>query len=69
MQAVVVTECTTGVTTDRPSVPRRKYVRLRGHDHATPDEYLVTICTAGREEFFGQGEDAAIKLNGAGQIA
>jgi REP element-mobilizing transposase RayT len=32
--------------------PRRRSIRLRGHDYALGGEYFVTICTRGRGLFF-----------------
>ena len=53
----------------RPSVARRKYIRLRGHDYSEPGAYVITICTADRRSWFGHIENGEMVLSRAGTTA
>ncbi|MDO8240662.1 MAG: transposase [Candidatus Moranbacteria bacterium] len=43
--------------------------RLAGYDYSQNGMYFVTICTKGREEFFGRIEEGEMVLSGIGEIA
>jgi REP element-mobilizing transposase RayT len=45
---------------------RRRSIRLKGYDYATPGAYFVTICTYRRELLLGHVEDGVVRLNGSG---
>jgi REP element-mobilizing transposase RayT len=47
---------------------RRRSLRLREHDYASPGAYFVTICTGDRVCAFGDMANEAVRLNGAGEI-
>ena len=44
----------------------RKNTRLKDFDYATQGAYFVTICTKGREHFFGKIENGEMVLSDAG---
>lgn len=47
---------------------RRKTIRLRAFDYATPGIYFVTICTRDRRLVLGQVADMEVVLSHAGRI-
>jgi len=49
--------------------PRRRSLRLRNYDYASPGAYFLTICTHGRVSMFGQITDGAMSLNPFGEAA
>src|SRR5690348_5508388 len=48
--------------------PRRKRLRLREYDYATPGAYFVTICARERKSLFGAVADQEMRLNSLGRI-
>jgi len=42
--------------------------RLPGWDYASPGYYFVTICTQGRQEWFGEVREEEVVLSSAGKI-
>lgn len=48
---------------------RVESTRLRGWDYSSAGLYFVTICTCGRECFFGDVVDGEIRLSHIGEIA
>ena|SRR5215211_4191867 len=48
---------------------RVESTRLKGWDYTADGWYFVTICTQGRECFFGQVEDRRMRLSRVGDIA
>ena len=44
-------------------------MRLPGFDYAQEGSYFVTICSAGRQRFFGDVVDGQVRLNEFGQVA
>ena len=48
---------------------RRRSIRLKGYDYASPGAYFVTICVQGRECLLGDIADVKMRLNRFGQIA
>jgi REP element-mobilizing transposase RayT len=46
--------------------PRRRALRLRDHDYATPGIYFVTVCTKGRALLFGEVVDGAMVCGAVG---
>jgi REP element-mobilizing transposase RayT len=48
--------------------PRRKHLRLREYDYATPGAYFVTICTHERRFLFGRIVDQVMQLSALGRI-
>jgi REP element-mobilizing transposase RayT len=50
-----------------PDIPRRRSIRLYGHDYAQEGLYFVTLCARNRECLFGEiaGED--VRLNETGE--
>jgi putative transposase len=53
---------------DNP-LPQRKSPRFKGHDYRSANAYFVTICTAGRNCYFGEIQSSAMILNDWGKIA
>ena len=41
-------------------LPKRKEIRIKDYDYSSPGAYLITICTANREEIFWNGVGADI---------
>ena len=48
--------------------PRRKGLRLREYDYATPGAYFVTVCAHERKFLFGRVVDQVMRLNVLGRI-
>lgn len=48
-----------------PNKHRRRSIRLRGYDYATPGAYFVTICAQGRQRLFGTIANGAMQPNDA----
>jgi putative transposase len=49
--------------------PRRRSVRLTGHDYSEPGAYFLTICTHHRRSLFGSVQGPRVKLSPIGRIA
>jgi REP element-mobilizing transposase RayT len=49
-------------------LPKRKRVRLEGHDYRQRGWYFVTICCDGLHEWLGQVVDGRVFLNDVGAI-
>jgi len=47
---------------------RRRSIRLREYDYASPGAYFVTLCTHGGEALFGQVVDGEMVLNECGRV-
>ena len=60
------------VSTEGPTLFRGRYrvqsTRLPGWDYRSSGYYFVTICTKGREPFFGEVVDGSVVLSTIGQI-
>lgn len=52
----------------KEETPRRKHLRLREYDYATPGAYFVTVCTHHRKCLFGAIVDQEMRLNALGRI-
>lgn len=52
-----------------PSRHHRRSIRLRGYDYTTPGYYFVTLCTNGRQPWFGEIAGEVMTLNADGRIA
>jgi REP element-mobilizing transposase RayT len=50
------------------SLPIRKSPRASRYDYSSVGVYFITICTKGREEFFGRIQDQKMILNEIGNI-
>ncbi|MCX6142432.1 MAG: hypothetical protein NTZ35_04360 [Ignavibacteriales bacterium] len=50
-------------------IRERKHIRLKGYDYSQPGEYVVTICTRGREHLFGEIVDGVMNVNANGTTA
>jgi putative transposase len=50
-------------------VKERKPNRLRDYDYSQNGYYFVTICTQGRNDWFGEIIDGEMNLNPFGEIA
>jgi putative transposase len=50
-------------------LPQHKPTRLKGYDYGKANGYFVTLCTQGRNCYFGEIQDQQICLNEWGQIA
>ena len=48
--------------------PRRRSLRLQGHDYSTPGAYFITACTQNRLPLFGQIVDSKMAVNRLGAI-
>ena len=46
----------------------RKSLRLKNFDYASNGKYFITICTFGKEYYFGKIENGKMKLSAVGQI-
>lgn len=53
---------------DPSKPPRRRSIRLPGHDYAQPGIYFVTICTQDRRCLFGDIAGAELCHNAAGGL-
>ena len=51
-----------------PQKHHRRSIRLRGYDYTQPGAYFVTLCTQGRECYFGEVVETEMVLNDAGQM-
>ncbi len=51
-----------------PDVHRRRSIRLKGYDYASPGAYFITICVRRRECLFGEIVDDQVHLNSAGRM-
>lgn len=51
-----------------PDIHHRRSIRLKTYDYNQPGFYFVTICTQGRESFFGEIINNKMYLNDAGQM-
>ena len=51
-----------------PSRHHRRSIRLRGYDYRQAGAYFVTICTYGRQPWFGAFNDHDLVLNDAGRM-
>ena len=51
-----------------PEIHHRRSIRLRGYDYSQAGAYFVTICTQGRECFFGDIVEGEMRLNDAGRV-
>ncbi len=47
---------------------RIESARLAGHDYSSDGDYFITICTSGKECFFGTVENESVILNSMGII-
>lgn len=47
----------------------RKQIRLRDYDYSKAGYYFVTICTEGKEEWFGRVENGEMILSTFGEVA
>ena len=45
---------------------RIKSARMEGHDYSQDGWYFVTICTGGKQHFFGEIIDSEMVLNQSG---
>ena len=54
--------------TFNPEIHHRRSIRLRDYDYASAGAYFVTICTQGRECFFGHIDNEMMALNDAGRM-
>ena len=50
------------------SEPRRRSIRLRGHDYSTPGAYFVTACTQNRLLLFGRVVNGKMAANRHGAV-
>ena len=48
---------------------RIESARLKGWDYRNPGYYFVTICTRGRNHYFGKVEGEDVRLSAMGEIA
>lgn len=51
-----------------PQKHRRRSIRLKGYDYATPGAYFVTICVQDRKYLFGKIAKGQMILNNAGKM-
>jgi len=51
-----------------PEIHRRRSLRLKVHDYATPGAYFVTICVQHRACLFVDIVDGMMRSNDAGQM-
>lgn len=51
------------------TIRNRKPQRLKSFDYSTDGAYFITICTANRENFFGEIVNGKMVLNACGEIA
>ncbi|MCI0595059.1 MAG: hypothetical protein L0Z48_00785 [candidate division Zixibacteria bacterium] len=51
-----------------PDIHHRRSIRLKEYDYAQAGAYFVTVCTQGREDFFGEIKNGEMVLNGAGKM-
>lgn len=51
-----------------PDLHHRRSIRLKTYDYSRPGFYFVTICTQGRESFFGEIINNKMHLNDVGQM-
>ncbi|XPS90233.1 uncharacterized protein Dvar_82520 [Desulfosarcina variabilis str. Montpellier] len=42
---------------NKPDIPHRRSIRLKGHDYSQKGYYFVTICTQNKICLFGQVEN------------
>jgi len=52
----------------KPNLPRRRAMRLRGYDYSQPGAYFVSICVQHRKCLFGAIIAGHLRLNEIGQI-
>ena len=52
----------------KPQNHHRRSIRLKERDYSQADSYFVTICCQNRVDFYGEIENAAMKLNDAGKM-
>jgi putative transposase len=55
--------------TYEPEVHHRRSIRLQGYDYSQPGMYYVTICTQGKEHWFGEVVEGEMIANEAGRMA
>lgn len=53
---------------DNHAGPQRRSIRWQGYDYASAGAYFVTLCTQGRQPFFGSVVDGEMRLNEAGEM-
>ena len=51
-----------------PQKHHRRSIRLKNYDYSQPGAYFVTICTEGRQCFFGQIVEGEMHLSDVGQM-
>ena len=51
-----------------PEIPRRKQLRIKGHDYSGYGPYFVTICTKEKNCVFGEVDGSEMKLNPMGKM-
>lgn len=51
-----------------PNRHHRRSIRLRGYDYRQPGWYFVTICTHGRQPWFGTVRGDGLQANDAGRM-
>ncbi len=50
------------------NIYRIQSARMVGYDYSQTGLYFVTICTRGREKYFGEVKEGAMELSGIGEI-
>jgi putative transposase len=53
---------------NQSNLKSRKSPRRSKYDYTSPGGYFITICTAGRQHYFGEIIDGNMKLNELGKI-
>lgn len=53
---------------NKPDIPHRRSIRLKGYDYSQKGYYFITICTQNKICLFGQVENDEIQLNDAGRM-
>jgi len=54
--------------TFKSDIHRRRSIRMPGYDYSRPGAYYVTVCTHGRELWFGEVVEREVRLSPAGRI-
>jgi hypothetical protein len=50
------------------NLPRRKIIRLKGHDYSQPGAYFITVCTKDRMHLYGEVDGEEMLVNPIGKI-
>lgn len=51
-----------------PDIHHRHSIRLKTYDYTKTGFYFLTLCTQGREHFFGEIKNNKMELNKSGQM-